>query len=116
MIAEILQPVVGYFPFFPGTSCFLVGGLWIIWLVLAIWVYKDAEKRGKNAILWLLLVFFLGIIGLILYLITRDKKEDLFDSLGGSSQTSNRRCPSCGRNIPEDAKVCPYCGNKFQQY
>jgi len=21
-----------------------------------------------------------------------------------------RRCPECGREIPEDTKVCPYCG------
>lgn len=21
-----------------------------------------------------------------------------------------RKCPGCGREIPEDAKICPYCG------
>jgi len=25
----------------------------------------------------------------------------------------NRRCPSCDRIIPEDAKYCPYCSKKF---
>jgi len=24
-----------------------------------------------------------------------------------------RYCPKCGRNIPFDANICPYCGNKF---
>ena len=24
-----------------------------------------------------------------------------------------RRCPLCGRVIPDDANVCPYCGNTF---
>jgi len=24
-----------------------------------------------------------------------------------------RRCPSCNRIIPEDAKYCPYCSKKF---
>ena len=24
-----------------------------------------------------------------------------------------RYCPDCGREIPFDAKLCPYCGKKF---
>ena len=24
-----------------------------------------------------------------------------------------RRCPECGRVIPDDAEMCPYCGKKF---
>jgi rRNA maturation endonuclease Nob1 len=26
----------------------------------------------------------------------------------------HRRCPECGRVIPDDAKLCPYCGKKFK--
>jgi len=26
---------------------------------------------------------------------------------------SKRRCTSCGRIIPEDARYCPYCPKKF---
>ena len=29
---------------------------------------------------------------------------------------SDRRCPSCGRVIPDDAKMCPYCGKKFKTH
>ena len=84
----------------------------ILWLIIAvligIWVYRDAEKRGSSGILWLIIVFITGIIGLIIWLIVRPpvggKKE---------SMASDRRCPECGRTIPEDAKVCPYCGKKF---
>jgi uncharacterized Zn-finger protein len=25
-----------------------------------------------------------------------------------------RRCPNCGRLIPFDANLCPYCGKKFE--
>jgi len=28
----------------------------------------------------------------------------------------DRRCPSCGRAIPFDANVCPYCGKKFSEF
>jgi len=26
-----------------------------------------------------------------------------------------RVCPACGRPIPMDAQVCPYCGKNFSQ-
>jgi hypothetical protein len=43
----------------------------IIAIVLAVWVYRDAESRGENGALWLIIVILLGIIGLIIYLIVR---------------------------------------------
>lgn len=27
-----------------------------------------------------------------------------------------RMCPNCGRPIPFDANICPYCGKKFESY
>ncbi len=55
------------------TGIFLV--VWfVIWLLVAIWVYKDATKRGANGVLWLIVVLLLGIIGLIIYLVVRPKE------------------------------------------
>jgi putative membrane protein len=50
--------------------------IWLIFLVIAFLVYKDAEKRGKNGLLWLVLVIipWVGILFLIVYLIIRDEK------------------------------------------
>jgi hypothetical protein len=51
---------------------------WAIWFIIGIliciWVYKDAESRGMSGVLWLILVLFLGIIGLIIYLVVRKPK------------------------------------------
>ncbi|HEA70930.1 hypothetical protein LCGC14_2389510 [marine sediment metagenome] len=44
----------------------------VIGLVLAIWVYKDAKKRDMNAAVWLLIVLLTGCIGCIIYLVVRD--------------------------------------------
>ncbi len=44
----------------------------IIGLLLAIWVYKDAKKRDMNAAVWLLIVLVTGCIGCIIYLVVRD--------------------------------------------
>jgi len=33
-----------------------------------------------------------------------------------SKQEPDRICPDCARAIPFNAKVCPYCGKKFEEY
>ncbi|OHB72575.1 MAG: hypothetical protein A2V70_19185, partial [Planctomycetes bacterium RBG_13_63_9] len=44
----------------------------VIWIAICIYVYRDATARGMdNAVLWLILVIFTGLIGLIIYLIVR---------------------------------------------
>ncbi len=53
-----------------GFACVI--GIFIVWIILAIWAYKDAKKRCMSSpIIWFLVVFFLGIIGLIIYVIVR---------------------------------------------
>jgi len=82
----------------------------IIFIVIAIWVYKDAEKRGSNGTLWLIIVIITGIIGIIIWLIIRPP-------IGGRPQERTGRielCLNCGRSIPFDAQICPYCGIKQQ--
>jgi hypothetical protein len=93
-----------------GVLCILPIIVFIIWIVLAIWVYKDAEKRGGSGALWLIIVILTGIIGLIIWLVVRPP-------IGGHPQqkASGRQCPNCGRPIPMDAQVCPYCGKNFKQ-
>jgi len=44
----------------------------IISLLIAIWVYKDAKKRDMNAPVWLLIVLLTSCIGCIIYLVVRD--------------------------------------------
>jgi len=46
----------------------------IIAILIAVWVYKDAEKRGESGVLWLIIAIILGIIGLIIWLIVRRGK------------------------------------------
>lgn len=51
-------------------------GMWFIFILIAVLVYQDAEKRGRSdAILWfvLLLIPMVSIFALILYLIIRDQ-------------------------------------------
>ncbi len=43
----------------------------IVIIGLAIWVFKDASSKGQNGLLWAALVFFTGVLGLIIYLVLR---------------------------------------------
>jgi hypothetical protein len=44
----------------------------VIGIILAVWVYKDAKKRDMDAAVWLLIVLITGCIGCIIYLIVRE--------------------------------------------
>lgn len=44
---------------------------YVIGLLIAIWVYRDAKKRDMNAAVWLLIVLLTGCIGCIIYLVVR---------------------------------------------
>lgn len=49
---------------------------WGIGVLIAIWVYKDAEKRGEESpVIWLVIVLLAGPIGLLIYYFVVMKKE-----------------------------------------
>jgi hypothetical protein len=75
-------------------------------------VYKDAERRGKSGALWLIIIIILGLLGIVIWLLVRPpiKKESK------KVEANSRRCPNCGRIIPFDAKYCPYCNKKFEEF
>ena len=56
-------------------------------------------------------LILLGIIFVILGAVLSDEKEKSF--VGDGMAKEIRRCPGCGRQIPLDANVCPYCARKF---
>jgi len=47
--------------------------LLIVNLALVAWVVMDARRRGANAVLWGIVVLFLGIIGLVIYVVAGRK-------------------------------------------
>lgn len=53
--------------------------LTVIWLLVAIWVYRDATKRypagSFKPIFWALVVFFMTLVGFLLYVLLRPEKK-----------------------------------------
>lgn len=83
-----LTSLMALFLFTAGTAMaqdpepdtfWIFGALWcmiplisiIVWVVLAVWVYKDANERGMSGALWALVIIIGGIVGLIVFLIIR---------------------------------------------
>lgn len=68
---------------------------------VAVFVYKDAQKRDMNAIGWTLIVVLVPLfLGLIIYLLCR-------------KPLMNLQCPKCGAGVTQYDKTCPQCGNTF---
>ncbi|MHA1305550.1 MAG: hypothetical protein ACTSPI_17760, partial [Candidatus Heimdallarchaeaceae archaeon] len=53
---------------------YIMIGIWIVFLILAILISADAGKRGMNSGLWFLLTVLpcIGIISAIIYMLVRD--------------------------------------------
>ncbi len=54
-----------------GGYCIFLVVMLIIDILILVWVYKDAKKRGANGALWIIIILFTGIIGLIIWLVVR---------------------------------------------
>lgn len=83
--------------------------LFLLWVFVIIWVYKDAERRGMVGILWALLVFIGNVIGLLIYLIVRSDSP-----VRAPSQGSREKCPSCGKDAVAGFTFCPHCGARLK--
>ena len=65
-----------FFTGFGGMICIAALLMLIVWFLVIVWVYRDAKKRGKSGALWAIIVLFLGILGLIIWLVVRPKTTE----------------------------------------
>lgn len=49
----------------------------VLYLGSLVWLYQDAQGRGKTGCLWVLIVFFTWPFGLIAYILLRDQEVKL---------------------------------------
>ncbi len=89
---------LAFIPFFMVISLFLI----ILPLSIGIYVYRDAERRGMNALLWTLIVIFApSFIGLIIYVLIRENQ-------------TGYECAECHAPVKGDQDFCPSCGASLQ--
>lgn len=103
----------------PIVCLFFVG----VPVLCAVFVYRDAKKRGLNAGLWALLAFFTTIIGVVVYLLTRPGEAGTCGKCGAPvwngfvvcpvcGERLGNRCVACGRALKSGWRLCPYCGHQ----
>jgi di/tricarboxylate transporter len=69
----------------------------VAWIFVAIWASKDAKSRGMdNSGMWVVLILFTGMIGLIIYLVSRP-------------QGDLKTCRECGNKRLRESYRCPHC-------
>ncbi|HEY7863005.1 MAG TPA: PLDc N-terminal domain-containing protein [Thermoanaerobaculia bacterium] len=83
-----------------GSFLFVILALVALSIALLVWVARDAKARGMDgAVIWMMVVFFTSVIGLIVYLLSRP-------------QGALMRCARCGNKRLQASKLCPHCGNE----
>ena len=113
-----------------GCAVALIVG-WILTILGAIYLRRSYNKIAEHTKVDLFktagLVYFIGaitiiiLIGIPILFIARIIEIIAYFSLpdelptGDKKEKSERRCPNCGRIIPEDARTCPYCSKKFEE-
>jgi hypothetical protein len=102
-----------------------MAAIFIVAILLAVWVYRDAEKRGESGILWLIIVLITGIIGLIIWLIVRGDKPVISSkpatkvpppppTVQTAQTTDAQFCPNCGASIQPNSLFCANCGASLE--
>jgi RNA polymerase subunit RPABC4/transcription elongation factor Spt4 len=80
------------------------------WIAVLVWVYKDAEKRGMNALVWTLVVFFLHFIGFIVYLLVRTDHPIRVPGPAASGTAAAPTMPAPAMSTVAAPPMCPQCG------
>ncbi|MBQ9119533.1 MAG: zinc ribbon domain-containing protein [Lachnospiraceae bacterium] len=90
---------------FASTAIAVTPVLFILLLIpilIGVYVYRDAGRRGMNAVLWTLVAILApSLIGFIIYLLVRNSYSTL-------------KCPQCDAPVTEQYIACPQCGIKLR--
>ncbi len=97
-----------------GFAVFVGLAMLAIWIAILIWVYRDAEKRGMNGAIWVLVAIFLHLIGLLIYFIVRSDHPVKSGPAAPAPAAANG-CPKCGKPIDRDHAYCPACGEALKK-
>lgn len=101
-----------------------LAALYLIWACVALWVYRDAEKRDLNGLLWGLFVLIGNVIGLIIYLILRGTSPQVEptghriapagNAASASADDPELPCPGCAKPVRASFVACPYCARPLK--
>jgi RNA polymerase subunit RPABC4/transcription elongation factor Spt4 len=104
-----------------GLAAFSVA----LWFAMAVWTYRDIERRSTNVAVQILatLVVVLGFLpGIVIYLLLRPREtleqryqREIEDSYLAQEIGSIAVCPDCAHPIKDEFMFCPDCGNSLRR-
>lgn len=108
-----------------GLSAFTGAFTVALWISLVIWTFRDMRARSRDAfaqLLAALMVFVLGPVGVVLYLLLRpreslaEKYERSLEEEALLQDIEERQiCPGCKQPIETDYVLCPVCHTRLRQ-
>lgn len=80
----------------------------VYWVLVALWLYKDAAKCKLPPLYWGLIGLFTNIIGLVVYKIYK-RSMAICPACGTAQSADHLYCSACGTQM---AVCCGHCGGK----
>ena len=96
----------------------------IYWIIIALWVYQNAQRSKLSAPVWGIIVLFTNLAGVLVYLIYKhvngvcvfcgavQPRENTFCTACGNK--IGKVCAKCGHSIKMTDNYCPKCGSKTE--
>lgn len=106
-----------------GTAALAMLFFCVYWVLVALWLYKDAAKSKLSPLYWGLIGLFTNLIGLIVYKLY--KRSMAICSVCGTAQSAEHlycsfcgaqlgvRCEHCGCKVGPKDSFCHHCGSKI---
>lgn len=96
----------------------------VYWVLVALWMYRDAARCKLSPLYWGLIGLFTNLIGLIVYKIYKHSAT-LCPACGAAQSAGHlycsfcgaqlgTRCANCGGKVGAKDSFCHHCGNKIK--
>ena len=107
-----------------GTAALAMLLVCVYWVLVALWMYRDAARCKLSPLYWGLIGLFTSLIGLIVYKIYKHSAA-LCPACGAAQSAGHlycsfcgaqlgARCANCGGKVGAKDSFCHHCGNKIK--